>query len=91
MDGGAGFRDLTPAIGRFFYLKLVTSYATTSSMVLIVYDFCECTRDAASILIPAMQCTHAIVVTTLGQEVRALISERIAAAHTQGTHSRTAI
>lgn len=42
MDGGAGFSSLTPAIVRFFYLKQVTSYATVSSMVLVLHDYCEC-------------------------------------------------
>lgn len=74
MDGGAGFSGLTPAIERFFYLKLVTSYATTSSMVLIVYDFGESgPRDEHEFFIFARQFTHGIpTVTTLGQEVSAL-------------------
>lgn len=38
MDG-AGVVALSSAVVRYFYLKQVTSYATVSSMVLILYDF----------------------------------------------------
>ena len=39
MDGATFNGD--PTVANFFYLKYATSYATASSMVLIIHDFSE--------------------------------------------------
>lgn len=46
MDG-AGL-SLNDAVVRYFYLKQVTSYAGTSSMVLLLHDFCAYSQASAS-------------------------------------------
>lgn len=48
MDG-AGL-GLSSAVVRYFYLKQVTSYATASSMVLILHEFCKSNALCALII-----------------------------------------
>ena len=68
MDG-AGQAGLSSVVVRYFYLKQVTSYATASSMVLILYDFCEC-RSRFSFSLAFLQVVRHSV-TTFSQEVSA--------------------